>query len=202
MPSRPRNRSGQSWKTFLKNHLSSTCAMDFFTVPTINFRILYVLIILSHDRRRVVHFNITEHPTAAWTLQQVREAFPWDTAPRFLLRDRDGIYENIFSRGVKNMGIKELLSPPRSPWCNGYAERVIGTIRRECLNHHIILNEKHLHRVLKEYLGYYHQDRTHLGLDKDTPQGRKAEKVSQSGKVISLPRCGGLHHRYTWRQAA
>lgn len=146
-----------------------------------------MLVILSHDRRRVVHFNITEHPIASWTLQQIREAFPWDTTPRFLLRNRDGIYSHLFSRGLKAMGIKELLSPPRSPWCNGYAERVIGSIRRECLNHHIILNNNHLRRVLKKYLTYYHQDRTHLGLDKDTPQGREDEKITQSSKVIAYP---------------
>jgi transposase InsO family protein len=202
MPKPSSDRTGQSWKTFLHNHLATVCAMDFFTVPTVNFKILYVLLILSHDRRRVVHFNITRNPTAAWTLQQVRTAFPWDTAPKYLLRDRDGIYGRAFRQGIEDMGIEQIVTAPKSPWQNGYVERMVGTIRRDCLDHHIIIGEKHLRKVLNEYLDYYHRDRTHCGLNKDTPLYRDIQGKLDSGKIVPLPRCGGLHHRYEWRKAA
>jgi transposase InsO family protein len=198
----PSSHKGQPWKTFLKNHATEICSMDFFTVPTFNFKLLYVLVILSHDRRRVVHFNITSHPTALWSLQQVREAFPWNHNPKYLIRDRDSIYGNSFQQGVKAMGIKQIQTSYKSPWQNGFVERVIGTIRRDCLDHHIILSQKHLQKVLGEYLEYYHQDRTHYGLNKDTPELRLVEKKPEGGKIVALPRCGGLHHRYVWKQAA
>jgi transposase InsO family protein len=201
MPKRP-DRPGQTWKIFLRNHLASTCSMDFFTVPTINFRILYVLLILSHDRRRIVHFNITRNPTAAWTMQQVREAFPWNTTPKYLIRDRDSIYGNIFRQGVADMGIEQIVTAYKSPWQNGYVERMVGSIRRDCLDRHIILGEKHLQKVLTEYLDYYHEDRTHCGLGKDSPVHRDVQRKPASGKIVSLPRCGGLHHRYEWKEAA
>ncbi|NCF20617.1 MAG: transposase [Haliea sp.] len=169
--------------------------MDCFTVPTARFRVLYVFIVLSHDRRRVVHFNATEHPTAQWTAQQLVEAFPFDTAPRYLQRDRDAVYGEKVRQRIKSLGIEEVVSAPRSPWQNPYAERVIGTIRRECLDHVIILNERHLRRILREYFSYYHTCRTHLSLQKDTPEPRPVEPL-EMGRVVAFPRIGGLHHRY------
>ena len=145
---------------------------------------------------------MTTNPTAEWTSQQIVEAFPWDTTPKYLIRDRDSIYGSVFRERVKNMGINEVLIAPKSPWQNPYVERVIGSIRRECLNHVIVFNERHLQRILKEYFEYYHQDRTHLGLDKDTPSERPVQERPQNGKVVALTRVGGLHNRYEWRKAA
>ena len=159
----------QTWRTFLTNHLASAASMDFFTVPTLTGRVLFVVVVLSHHRRRIVHVNITAHPTAEWAAQQVVEAFPDDTAPRWIHRDRDRIYGAVFQRRVAGMGIAEVVSAPASPWQNPYVERVIGSIRRECLDHVIVVNESHLRRVLTSYLLYYHRSRTHLGLEKDTP---------------------------------
>ncbi len=144
MPKHPRKLSSQTWRTFLKNHMSNTVSIDFFTVPTVTFRVLFVIIILKNNRRKVVHFNTTEHPTAQWTVQQIVEAFPWDTSPKYLIRDRDSIYGSYFRQRVRNMGIKEVVTVPRSPWQNPYAERLIGLIFRECLDHVIILSRKHL----------------------------------------------------------
>ena len=152
---RHRKPPSQTWKTFLRNHIKDMASIDFFTVPTATFRVMYVFIVLSHERRRVVHFNITDSPSAAWTGQQIIEAFPWDTAPRFLLRDRDGKYGPEFIRRVSSMGIEEVKTAPRSPWQNCYAERLIGSIRRDCLDHVIVINERHLGRILKEYFLYY-----------------------------------------------
>ena len=160
------------------------------------FRVLYVFLVLLHDRRRVVHFNVTRNPTAQWTAQQIIEAFPHEEAPRFLLRDRDSIYGKPFQDRVKHMGIEEVLIAPRAPWQNPYAERVIGSIRRECLDHVIVLNEDHLRRILTSYLGYYHQSRPHLSLERNAPVPRNIELPSK-GKVISIPEVGGLHHRYS-----
>jgi transposase InsO family protein len=139
-------------------------SVDFFTVPTTRFRVLYVFLVLAHERRRIVHFNVTTHPTAEWTAQQLREAFPWDTAPRYLLRDRDRIFGQAFVDQVRAMGIKQVLAAPRSPWQRAHVERVIGTIRRECLDHVIVFNERSLYRHLRSFLDYYHRSRTHLGL--------------------------------------
>src|ERR1700716_1474561 len=163
---RRRNPPSQTWRTFLENHVKTMVSIDFFTVPTIRFQVLYVFLVLAHDRRRIVHFNVTAHPTAEWTGQQLREAFPFEQVPRYLLRDRDGIFGGEFRKDVKAMGIKEVLSAPRSPWQRAYVERVIGTIRRECLDHVIVFNETSLRRTLALYLGYYHQSRTHLALSK------------------------------------
>ena len=193
---RHRKPPSQTWKTFLRNHIKDMASIDFFTVPTATFRVMYVFIVLSHERRRVVHFNITDSPSAAWTGQQIIEAFPWDTAPRFLLRDRDGKYGPEFIRRVSSMGIEEVKTAPRSPWQNCYAERLIGSIRRDCLDHVIVINERHLGRILKEYFLYYHRSRTHLSLEKDCPETRAVEPP-EMGKVIALPQVGGLHHRYT-----
>ena len=153
--------------------------------------------ILSHDRRRILHFNVTAHPTAAWAAQQIREALPGDgTEPRYLLRDRDGAYGDEFRQVVRAIGIREILTAPQSPWQNPYAERVIGSIRRECLDHLIILSEHHLRRILKEYVHYYNQSRPHLALDRNAPILRDVEPRSQ-GSIVALPEVGGLHHRYT-----
>ena len=185
----------QSWRTFLSNHTECLAAMDFFTVPTAGFRVLYVFIVLSHDRRQVVHFNVTEHPTAQWTAQQLVEAFPFDSAPRYLLRDRDAIYGEKVQRRIKSLGIQEVVTAPRSPWQNPFCERVIGSIRRDCLDHVIVLNERHLRRILREYFSYYHTCRTHLSLNKDPPETRPIE-LPEMGNIVALPRVGGLHHRY------
>jgi transposase InsO family protein len=154
----------QTWRTFLENHFKNMVSVDFLTVPTIRFQVLYVFLVLAHDRRRIVHFNVTAHPTAEWTAQQLREDFPFDRIPRYLLRDRDRIFGDEFRKDVKSMGIKEVLSAPRSPWQRTYVERVIGTIRRECLDHVIVLNEASLYRHVKSFLAYYHESRTHLSL--------------------------------------
>src|SRR2546425_11261518 len=158
-------------------------------------RVLFVLVLLSHQRRRIIHVNITEHPTAAWTAQQMVEAFPDDTAPRWLLRDRDTIYGDVFRRRVAGMGIGEVISSPSSPWQNPYTERLIGSIRRECLDHVIVLGEQHLQRVLTRYGVYYHGSRTHLSLAKDAPTPRRVQGVTE-GDVIVIREVGGLHHRY------
>jgi transposase InsO family protein len=189
----------QTWRTFLDNHVSELASVDFFTVPTATFRVLYVFVVLCHERREIVHFNSTYHPTAEWTAQQIVEAFPFDSAPRYLIRDRDSIYGTRFRNRVKSLGIEEVLTAPRSPWQNPYVERMIGSIRRECLNHVIIFNERHLRKVLNAYPTYYHEARTHLSLDKQSPVPRSIETPGQ-GNVVAIPHVGGLHHEY--RRAA
>ncbi len=191
----------QSWRAFLDNHVRDIVAIDFFVVPTATFRVLYVFLVMSHDRRRILHFNVTTSPSARWTAQQVREAFPYDTAPRYLLRDRDGIFGTDFVRCVESMGITEVVTAPASPWQNPYCERLIGSIRRECLDHVIVLNERHLMRVLRGYASYYHSSRTHRSLDNDCPDPRPVEPP-EMGDVVALPEVGGLHHPYTRRLAA
>jgi len=163
-------------------------------------RVLFVLVLLAHHRRRIVHFAITEHPTAAWTAQQIIEAFPDDTAPRWLLRDRDAIYSDAFRRRVAGMDIREVVCAPSCPWQNPYAERLIGSLRRECLDHIIVFSEAHLRRVLTFYVFYYHRTRTHLALEKDAPVRRRVQ-ASTEGRVIAFPEVGGLHHRYERRAA-
>ena len=197
---RERRPPSQTWRTFLKNHATAIASIDFFTVPTATFRVLYVFVVLSHERRRVVHFNVTDSPTAQWTGCQIVQAFPWDTAPRFLLRDRDAIYGPEFLQSVSNLGVEDVRTSPRSPWQNPYVERLIGSIRRECLDHVVIVNENHLRNVLGEYLGYYSEARTHLALGKDSPEARPVEPP-EAGRVVALPQVGGLHHRYTRRAA-
>ena len=174
--------------------------MDFFTVPTLTGRVLFVLVILSHQRRRIVHVHITDHPTATWSAQQVIDAFPDDTAPRWLHRDRDRIYGDTFQRRIAGMGIAQIVSAPASPWQNPYAERLIGSIRRECLDHVIVFNETHLRRTLAGYISYYHKTRTHLSLAKDAPSPRRVQAVTD-GDVIVIPEVGRLHHRYERRAA-
>jgi transposase InsO family protein len=197
---RPVKPPSPTWKTFLKNHMLDIVALDFFTVPTVTFKVLFVLVILAHKRRRVVHFHVTEHPTAQWTAQQVVEAFPWEEAPRYLLRNRDCIYGAAFRQRVRNMRTEEVLIAPRSPRQNPYVERLIGSIRRECLDHVTILNERHLTRILASYFAYYHRFRTHLSLVMDCPQPRPVEPP-ESVKVIVVPEVGGLHHHYERRAA-
>ena len=193
---RGRKPPSQTWRTFLDNHARDFVSIDFFTVPTATFRILYVLVVLAHDRRRIVHVNVTANPTAQWTAQQIVEAFPFDTAPRYLLRDRDGVYGAQFRARVRSLDIEEVLTAPHSPWQSPYVERLIGSIRRECLNHVIVINERHLRRILRGYLAYYASFRTHLSLAKDAPKPRPVEPPEQ-GNVIKLPEVGGLHHRYS-----
>ena len=190
----------QTWKTFLDNHVKNLVSVDFFTVPTIRFQILYVFLVLAHDRRRILHFAVTAHPTAEWTAQQLREAFPWDSAPRYLLRDRDRIFGQDFVEQVKAMGIKQVLSAPRSPWQRAYIERVIGTFRRECLDHVIVFNERNLYHHLQAFCAYYHRTRTLLALQKDSPEPRNVQPP-ETGPIISIPEVGGLHHRYERRAA-
>jgi putative transposase len=199
MPKRDKSPS-QTWRTFLDNHFKELVSIDFFTIPTVTFRVLFVLVVLSHDRRRVVHFNVTEHPTASWTAQQITEAFPEDTAPTYLLRDRDQIYGDNFRQRMRGIGIEEVITAARSPWQNAYVERLIGSIRRECLDQVVVLGERHLRKILRSYFDYYHRSRTHLTLEKDAPEPRAIQPPG-CGKVIELPQVGGLHHRYE-RQAA
>jgi transposase InsO family protein len=197
---RQRKPPSQTWRTFLNNHVKDLVAVDFFTVPTVSFRVLYVFVILAHDRRRHIHFNITAHPTAEWSAQQIVHAFPWDTAPRYLIRDRDGAYGEDFRQRMEEIGIHEVLTAPRSPWQNAYAERFIGSIRRECLDHIIVFNESSLQRILNSYFDYYQRSRTHLSLAKDAPEPRQVQPA-ELGEVIELPQVGGLHHRYERRAA-
>ena len=198
---RCRKPPSQTWRTFLDNHLQQLVSIDFFTVPTIRFQVLYVFLVLAHDRRRILHFNVTAHPTAEWTGQQLREAFPFDLLPRYLLRDRDAIFGDDFRRQVTDMGIQEVLSTPRSPWQRAYVERVIGSIRRECLDHAIVFNETSLRRILISYFDYYHRSRTHLSLGKDSPHPRSIQPA-EMGRVVAVPQVGGLHHRYERQSAA
>jgi putative transposase len=197
---RPHRSPSPPWKTFLKNHAQDLVALDFFVVPTITHRVLFVLLILAHERRRVVHFNMTEHPTAHWTAQQVVDAFPWGEAPQYLLRDRDRIYGASFRQRVRHMGIEEVVITPRSPWQNPYVERLIGSIRRECLDHVIVLHERHLRRLLTAYFRYYQHWRTHRALDMDCPQPRPVQ-WPEAGLITEVPEVGGLHHHYERRAA-
>jgi transposase InsO family protein len=198
---RRRRPPSQTWKTFLENHVKSMVSVDFFAVPTIRFQILHVFLVLAHERRRIVHFAVTAHPTAEWTAQQLREASPWDTAPRYLLRDRDRIFGKDFVDQVKAMSIKQVLSAPRSPWQRAYVERVIGTIRRECLDHMIVFGEGSLYRRhLQDFINYYHRSRTHLALAKDSPEPRPVQPPG-AGRIIAIPEVSGLHHRYERRAA-
>ena len=195
-----RKPPSQTWRAFLSNHLAEMASMDFFTVPTATFRVLFVLVVLSHARRRIVHFAVTEHPTQEWTLQQLREAFPWNQSPQYLLRDRDAIYGEHLVAVIEGMGIEEVLTAPRSPWQNPYVERLVGSIRRECLDHIVVWNQRSLRRILQSYFAYYEHSRTHLALAKDSPEPRAVETREQ-GRIVSIPQVVGLHHRYR-RQAA
>src|SRR3989475_5886812 len=198
----PKRRSppSQTWRTFLANHVRDLVSIDFFTVPTARLRVLFVLVVLHHHRRRVVHFNVTEHPTAAWTTQQLVDAFPDDSAPPYLLRDRDSVYGPAFRRRVKSMGLREVRTAPHSPWQNPFAERLIGSIRRECLDPVLVLSGRHLRRAPTRHFASYHRSRTHLALQKDTPDARPIERPELM-TVVQIPEVGGLHHRYVRRAA-
>jgi putative transposase len=190
----------QTWRTFLENHVKDLVSVDFFTVPTIRFQVLYVFLVLAHDHRRIVHVNLTAHPTAEWTAQQLRDAFPWNQVPRYLLHDRDQIFGPTFQTAVETLGINDVPCAPHSPWQRAYVERVIGSIRRECLDHVIVFNEASLRRTLTSFMAYYHDSRTHLGLGKDTPEPRTVQPP-ELGPVVAIPQLGGLHHRYERRAA-
>jgi putative transposase len=192
--------SSPTWKAFLHNHVKDLVSCDFFTVPTVTCKVLFVFVILAHERRRIVHVNVMEHPTAPWTAQQMVEAFPWDETPRYLLRDRDTIYGEQFQQRIGNMGIEEVKSSPHSPWQNPYCERLIGSIRRDMLDHVMVLNEGHLKRLLTGYMAYYHRFRTHLSLAMDSPEPRPVEPP-EAGDVVAIPEIGGIHHHYERRAA-
>jgi transposase InsO family protein len=198
MPNKAPKTSKQRWKTFLKNHSAQIVSVDFLVVPTITFKLLYVLVFLSHDRRRVIHFNITTHPTAQWSAQQLRNAFSDAEPPRFLIRDRDTKFGEAFAETVSALGMYPILTAYRSPWQNGYCERLIGSIRRECLDHLIIMNESQLRAILQSYIRYYNTQRTHLGINKDSPEPRQ---VQTDGEIDKVAVVNGLHHFY-FRNAA
>lgn len=200
---RPTHRRppSQTWRTFLENHAQEIAAVDFFTVPTATFRVLYVFLVMSHDRRRILHFNVTDSPRGAWSAHQLLEAFPEGRVPRFLIRDNDQIFKGPFTNRTKALGIETVRTALHSPWQNAYCERLIGSIRRECLDHVIVLGERHLRRVLGRYVDYYNNSRTHRSLDNDSPFGRSVEPP-EMGQVIAIPKVGGLHHRYTRKAAA
>ena len=183
----------QGWKTFLHNHVDAIAAIDMLVVPTISFRLLYVLLILQHARRKLLWLGVTAHPNAQWIAQQLSEAYGWKEAPKYLIRDRDAAYGAAFVRRIKAMGIRDRPIAPRSPWQNGYAERLVGSIRRECLDHVIVFGERHLRQVVRAYQRYYNEARTHLSLSKDAPEPREVRAI---GRVHSVPILGGLHHQY------
>ena len=190
---RGRRPPSQSWKTFLSNHANAIASIDMCVVPTVTFERLFVFLVLGHGRRQLLWFEVTRHPTAEWLARQITEAFPWATAPKYLIRDNDGAYGHVFTGRVRAMGIRDRPISPGSPWQNGIGERFIGTLRRECLDQIIIFGTAHLRLVLAGYAIYYNQTRTHLTLRKDTPSGRAVQQV---GRVVAIPVLGGLHHRY------
>ena len=197
---RPRRPPSPTWRAFLANHVKDLVSIDFFTVPTLRFEILFVFIILVHARRRILHFNITAHPTAEWTAQQIVEAFPWETATRFLLRDRDAVYGAQFRSRVASMGIEEVLTAARSPWQSPYVERMIGSIRRECLDNVVVLSRQHLKRILSNYLDHYHSWRCHRSLDMDCPEPRSIQPPEE-GAIVKIVEAGGLYRHYERRAA-
>jgi transposase InsO family protein len=190
---RRRGPPSQTWRTFLRNHADAIAAIDLCVIPTLTFDCLFAFLVVGHGRRQLLWFAVTRHPTAKWLAQQIMEAFPWGTAPTYLVRDNDGAYGWVFTNRVRTMGIRDRPISPRSPWQNAYVERLIGTLRRECLDHVLIYGERHLRRILTLYSLYYNETRTHLGLGKDTPLRRS---VQQSGTIVTIPMLFGLHHRY------
>jgi len=189
----------QTWRTFLRNHVGQVVAADFFVVPTATYRLLFVLVFLAHDRRRIRHVAVTAHPTAAWTAQQLRQAFPWDEAPRYLIHDRDHTFDGLRAT-ADAMGIEEVLTAPRAPWQNPFVKRFIGSARRECFDHMIVLNQAGLQKLMTLYCSYHERSRTHLSLDKDTPIPRPVAPPGD-GAIVTIPEVGGLHHRYERRAA-
>ena len=183
----------QSWKTFFRNHAQAIAAIDLCVVPTLTFERLFAFLVLGHGRRQLLWFEVTRHPTAEWLARQITEAFPWTSAPAYLVRDNDHAYGDVFKSRVRAMGIRDRPISPRSPWQNAYAERLIGTVRRECLDRMLIFGEAHLRQILSSYAAYYNQARTHLALGKDTPLGRT---IQRSGVIVAIPILSGLHHHY------
>jgi transposase InsO family protein len=183
----------QSWKTFLRNHANAIAAIDLCIVPTVTFERLFAFLVVGHDRRRLLRIEVTKHPTAEWLARQITEAFPWATAPKYLIRDNDGGYGHVFTGRVKAMGIRDRPISPGSPWQNGIAERLIGTLRRECLDHVVVFGERHLRCVLFAYAAYYNQTRPHRSLQKDAPLRRTIQRI---GEIAAMPILGGLHHQY------
>jgi transposase InsO family protein len=199
----PFPKAGQTWTTFLRNHRDGIAAMDFFSVPTVTFRVLQVLVVIRHGRRVVARCGVTAFPTSTWVVQQVRETFPFDSAPRFMIFDRGAVFSAGVTATLRSLLVEPTRTSYRSSWQNGIAERFVATVRRELLNHVIVLNERHLRQLIAAFVTYYNQDRTHLGIGKDSPCGRPVEqRPSEASNVVGLPRVGGLHHRYAWRQAA
>jgi transposase InsO family protein len=194
--------AAKKWAAFLKNHREAIAGIDFFTVPTLNFRLLYCFFAIGHSRRTILHFNATEHPTADWILQQLREAFPVPSPWKYVIMDRDAKFDAEVMKLLKSSGVKAVRTSVKSPWQNGVAERWVETARRDCFDHVIALGERHIRRLGTELISYYHEDRTHLALDKDAPHKRAIESKPSGGRLESLPRIGGLHHRYTWKVAA
>jgi transposase InsO family protein len=188
-----RGPPSQGWGTFLRNHAPEIAVMDLFVVPTLGFDLLYAFVIVRLDRRELVWINVTANPTAEWVARQITEAFPWNEAPRYLIRDRDSVYGATVARRLRAMGIRDKPIAPASPWQNSYAERLIGSIRRECLDHVLVLGEAHLRRILRTYARYYNDIRTHRSLDKDAPLSRPVQRL---GNIRSRPILGGLHHQY------
>ena len=200
---RRRGDPGKRWLTFLQNHREVIAAFDFFTVPTVTFQLLYCFFVIQHGRRRIVHFNVTRYPTAEWVVQQLREAFPEAGPYRYAIFDRDSTFNDEVVTFLKATGLKPKRTSLQAPWQNGIAERWVGSCRREILDHVIALNEQHLRRLIGEYVNYHHEDRIHDSLEKDTPNRRTVEpKPAAKATAISMPRLGGLHHRYAWREAA
>jgi transposase InsO family protein len=190
---RRRGPPSQTWRTFLRNHAEAIAAIDLCVVPSLTFECLFAFLVVGHGRRQLLWFAVTRHPTAEWLARQIVEAFPWDTAPTYLVRDNDGAYGKAFIRRLRAMGIRDRPISPQSPWQNPYAERLIGSLRRDCLDHVLIFGERHLRGILSLYAGYYNETRTHLGLGKDAPLRRA---VQRSGTIVSTPILSGLHHRY------
>lgn len=184
------------WLAFLRNHRELIAAMDFFTVPTVTFGVLYCFFVIAHDRRRILHFNATRNPTSDWVVQQLRQAFPYEAPQRYLIFDRDATFGLGVAEAVRTMGSQPVRTSFRSPWQNGVAERWVGSCRRDLLDHVIVRDERHLKRLLRDYVRYYHEDRTHLGLAKQTPGGRIGTQAVGNSRIVSVPRMGGLHHRY------
>jgi len=197
---RPRKPPSPTWRAFLANHVKDLVSVDFFVVPTVAFKVLFVFIVLAQARRRIVHFNVTEHPTAQWTAHQISEAFPWEAAPRYLLRDRDRVYGLAFKKRVECMGIDEVLTAPRSPWQNPFAERVIGSVRRECLDQVVVINARHLLRLLADYFEHYHRWRCHRSLAMDCPEPRPVQGP-EHGEAVEVEEASGLYRHYERRAA-
>jgi len=202
----PKNEPGKDphrrWMTFLRNHREMIAGMDFFVVPTVRFHLLYVWFSIDHGRRRVIHFDVTAHPAASWVIQQLRDAFPGHPAHRYLIFDNDAIFSTDVAQSIRSFGIHPRRTALQSPWQNGTAERFVGSVRRELLDHVIVFGEDHLRRLLREYVDYYNAERVHTSIS-DAPEGRAVQgRPSPRARVIGLPRVGGLHHRYVWAQAA